>query len=128
MHDDDFFYNSKYVKELTEDNFDGDNLINKECSIVMFYCSWCMHCQNLKGIWENLGKIATYFNVYAFNCTDGKLSEKRIYKINSFPTIIIYIGSKPHIYEGERTLKSFVQETMNVCNIKNHKTNKNVRR
>lgn len=120
----DFFSNSKFVTELTPKDFDEHEtwkLSKKKCCIILFYCAWCPHCVSTKEVWENLGKMATFFEVYSFNCEKYKRHVDKI-KVDSpqlikgYPTIAIYERGEPvEVYKGNRDVKSLVSACMRAC-------------
>jgi thiol-disulfide isomerase/thioredoxin len=119
-----YFLRSKYVTELTPKEFEGVatwKLKDKGCAVVLFYADWCPHCKAIQSEWEKLGQIATFCEVYAFNCAKytrhlQKIKEDMPEMIKSFPTIIFYSNGEPvETYRGERTHANFLKACMNVC-------------
>ncbi|MDB4769446.1 protein disulfide isomerase family protein [bacterium] len=118
-----FFSDSNFVKELAPKDFQPYQtwkLRNKECSIVLFYCPWCPHCVKIKDLWNTLGQVAGFLNVYAFNCEKYKAHELKIKEenkdvIKGYPTILVYKGGVPvrRIKESERTLEDLLKVCMN---------------
>ncbi len=87
---------------------------------MLFYAPWCPHCKKLKQVWENLAKIAAFFNVYAFNCEKFKAHLAKIQSdmpnlIQGFPTIIIYKHSNPVEKVGETESEREVSHLVNAC-------------
>lgn len=122
--DDKNMFDGRFVKELTPADFNPVNtweLKSKECSIVLFYCPWCPHCQSVKDAWKELGKIATFVNVQALNCEKHKRHAFKIKEdvpefIRGYPTIVVYKGGKPiEDYQGERTVSSLLKTCMRIC-------------
>ena len=124
----DFFSSShnKAIIELKPKDFDEYatwRLKTHKCSIVLFYCAWCPHCQNLKDVWIKLGNIAAFFNVCAFNCEKYKLHISKIREdmpemIRGYPTIIIYEKGEPveqHIDESQRDVNSLIKVCLRAC-------------
>ena len=119
-----YFSQSKYAEELAPSDFEPLkvwNLKNKECSIVLWYAPWCPHCKALKDIWEQLGKMATFVNVFSFNCEKykghlSKIKEDMPELVTGYPTIIIYKKGHPEEqYKGDRTLKNLLKTSMRIC-------------
>jgi len=130
-----YFTRSKFVTELTPKDFDPANVYRLRrqhgCSFVMFYAPWCPHCKSLatpdggnKGVWEQLGETAAFFDVCAFNCEKfkdhaEKIKAKKERIIDGFPSLVIYKNGEPvKYYEGERELKSLVETCLRACGIK----------
>lgn len=124
MDDSDFFANSRFVKELKPDNFDGVatwKLKDKDCAMVLYYCAWCPHCQSVKKEWEKFGEIATFMKVCSLNCEKQKRHLQKIKNdmpnlVKSYPTMIIYKNGEPvEHYEGDRTAAAFLKRSMCIC-------------
>jgi thiol-disulfide isomerase/thioredoxin len=122
-----YFGNSKYVTELTPKDFDpiaSPNLLNKDCSIVLFYAPWCPHCHAVKDEWEKFGKTALFVDVLAFNCERysahlSKIKEELPELVRGFPTIIFYKNGRPsEQYNGERKVENFLKASMDMCKSK----------
>lgn len=119
-----YFENSLYVKELTPKDFDNVStwkLKNLACSVVLFYAPWCPHCKAIKDVWSQLGKTASFINVFAFNCEKYsghlmKIKEDMPNLVKGFPTIIYYTDGTPtENFEGERTHNNLLKKSMSVC-------------
>lgn len=124
MADQSYFLKSRFVKELSAKDFEEVStwkLKSKECCAVLFYADWCPHCKALKSEWEEFGKIAGFFEVYAFNCAKHtkhieKIREDMPGLVRSYPTIIFYSNGNPtETYEGERKHSNFLKACMKVC-------------
>ena len=122
--DENYFDDTPHVKELKASDFDQVStwkLKDGKCGIVLFYAPWCPHCKALKDVWVELGRMASYFNVYAMNCEKQKRHVQKIkadreYIINGYPSIIIYQHGNPvEIYKGKRDLKNLIRATMHAC-------------
>jgi thiol-disulfide isomerase/thioredoxin len=120
----DYFPKSKYVKELSPSHFDvykTINLVDDKCCFVLFYAPWCGYCKKLRNIWKELGRVANFTNIYAFNCEKYKshLNKMRYEDpnlIKTFPSLVLYKNKKPYKkYEGERTLKELLNFVLYNC-------------
>lgn len=109
---DSYFPNDKFVKELSPNNFLKGNLKDKRCGAVLFYKPSCGWCKKLRGTWSELGKVAIFCNVYAFNCelySEFCSQKKGGIVISSYPSIILYRDGKVvKNYRGERDLVSLL--------------------
>jgi thiol-disulfide isomerase/thioredoxin len=124
MSSESYFLKSKFVKELTPRDFDQIatwKLLNKKCSIVLFYANWCPHCKALIGVWEDLAKKAAFMEVVAFDCANheahmGKIKEDMPELVKGYPTIMFYSeGSPTEQYKGERDIKNLLKACMSSC-------------
>jgi thiol-disulfide isomerase/thioredoxin len=133
-----YFDSSRHVQELTPKNFDDthtwrlkSDALNKcrsvdcGCCVILFYAPWCPHCKKMKDVWEELGKIAKFFDVYAFNCEKyqervGEIREEMPSLITSFPTMVVYQKGEPteHIGMSDRSLEGLLEDCMRVCGSK----------
>lgn len=120
----DFFDTSKFVISLKPKHFDPSNpahLIKHKCSIVMFYCHWCPHCQKMVDTWKELGEIAAFFDVCAFDCVGNaghleKIKEVMPALVKGYPTIIIYERGVPiQTFSDDRTIDNLIMACMNAC-------------
>jgi thiol-disulfide isomerase/thioredoxin len=123
-----FFNNSKNVKELSPNDFDGyklaDNGVKK--TLVYFYAPWCGYCKRSKDLINEFANMAQFIKVAGFNC---ELYKDYLTKINedyireygnkfvpSYPTIKLYTsdGGSNEIktFEGERTLRNLFNFTI----------------
>lgn len=117
-------FRGRFVQELKPSDFDPITtwkLKDKECSIVLFYCPWCPRCQAIKETWKELGRVAAFFNVLAFNCEKYKRHMLKIKEdapelIRGYPTIVVYQkGSPVEDYQGDRSLESLLKTCMRIC-------------
>lgn len=124
MESQDFFTGSRSVIELKPSDFDEVKtwtLKKHKCSIVMFYCAWCPHCQAMRETWEKVADMATFFDVCAFNCEKHKahvlkMNEDMTGFIEGYPTIIIYKNGEPfERYEGDRSVGALLKVCMKSC-------------
>lgn len=124
MESESYFENSKYVTELTPNDFKDIatwKLKNNGCTAVLFYAPWCPHCKAVKQEWENFGKMATFMDVCALNCEKYKSHLLKIKEdlpklVVSFPTMIFYKnGSPDEQYIDERIAKKMLKKGMEMC-------------
>lgn len=117
-------FGGRFVRELKPKDFNSVTtwkLKDTRCSVVLFYCPWCPHCQALKDTWKKLAKVAAFCNVLAFNCEKHKrhvlkISEDAPELIKTYPTIVVYEKGQPkEIYDGDRSLQSLVKTCMRIC-------------
>jgi len=120
----DYFSKSKFVRELTPKDFDPRRtwiLRRSNCSIILWYAPWCPHCKAVQGVWEQLGKSATFMDVLSFNCEKYKgyllkIQEDAPELVRGFPTITFYTGGEPtEEYRGDRSLGNLLKACMRVC-------------
>lgn len=119
-----YFQDSKFVNELSPSDFHEVNsylLTNHKCSIVMFYAPWCKFCKNMRETWENLGKVAVFFDVCALNCEKyfshkSKIDYELPGLLNGFPSIIIYEKGVPkESVENGNDLEYYIKVCMRSC-------------
>lgn len=117
-------FTGRFVKELKSNDFDSLvswKLKSPSCSMVLFYCPWCPHCQAVKETWKKLGRVAVFANIQAFNCEKNKrhllkIQEELPELIRGFPTIVIYRDRVPvEEYRGDRTFSSLLKTCMRIC-------------
>lgn len=122
-----YFTDSRYVTELSPSDFDGinvGNLKDGKCAIVLFYAPWCPYCKRVKDTWEQLGELASFYNVFAFDCEKYKAHVMDIKNdvpelIKGYPTMIVYQGGVPKekvgMTEEDRTVSVLAQACLRVC-------------
>jgi thiol-disulfide isomerase/thioredoxin len=96
----------------------GDNTDTKP-TLVLFWGTWCGPSTQFKPVWDSLVKELSIKqpNLQTREIADDNTPEKRtqISKlgVESFPTIILYIGDKHHVFKGERSpdkIKQFISK------------------
>lgn len=105
----DLFKNNKNLKNLSEKDFDGKKIKNvKTGGILLVFAQWCIHCQNLKPIWNNLSKVKG--NVEMFIIDEAK--NKNLIQtlgVKSFPSIFkVLKNGSLKMYSGQRDMISLV--------------------
>ncbi|KAK1418165.1 hypothetical protein QVD17_27304 [Tagetes erecta] len=91
--------------ELNSHNFDELVVKSKDLWIVEFYAPWCGHCKKLAPEWKKAAKnLQGKVKLGHVNCDDEKSLMSR-YKVQGFPTILVFGADKdsPISYEGART-------------------------
>ena len=120
-----FFEGSRTVTDLTPSDFDDMRvwkLKNHKCSMVLFYCAWCPHCQAAREVWEKLGEVAVYADVCGMNCEKykthiSKIKEEMAGLVQGYPTIVIYRYGEPvEVYKSpDRSLNALVEVSKRLC-------------
>ncbi|KAD6454142.1 hypothetical protein E3N88_08848 [Mikania micrantha] len=91
--------------ELKSSNFDEMVVKSKDIWMVEFYAPWCGHCKKLAPEWKKAAKnLKGKVKLGHVNCDDEKSLMSR-YKVQGFPTILVFGADKdsPITYEGART-------------------------
>ncbi|KAI3703979.1 hypothetical protein L1987_74180 [Smallanthus sonchifolius] len=91
--------------ELNSRNFDEMVVKSKDLWMVEFYAPWCGHCKKLAPEWKKAAKnLQGKVKLGHINCDDEKSLMSR-YKVQGFPTILVFGADKesPLTYEGART-------------------------
>ncbi|KAJ8943676.1 hypothetical protein NQ318_015164 [Aromia moschata] len=92
------------IQEVNDKNFDQIITSSSEPWLVQFYAPWCVHCKDLKPIWEQAavylkGKI----KFASLDATVNKLKAKE-YKIDAYPTVKL-------LPSGQKSPKTAIQYT-----------------
>ena len=111
-----YFVYSKYLKEgfeLSPSDFESE--IQNGKKLVLFYADWCGHCKKIKPVWDETAEEVntTEKKMLKVNCGGKSEKEEEImkkYKIDGYPTILVFNNGKPMDYQGERTSESFKEE------------------
>lgn len=112
-----WFY-MKYSKEGFEikpsESDKLDALIKtSEPTLVLFYADWCGHCKTLKPVWDETAEKANTDKQKMVKIDVGGKDEETKelltkYKIDGFPTILVFQNGKPTPYEGAKTVDGFL--------------------
>lgn len=94
------------VLELNVSNFDKLVLESKIPVLVDFYASWCMHCQHLAPIWDELCNQVDSDKIIIAKYEATEALPEGI-TIDGFPTIILFKNGKRIPYEDSRGLDDF---------------------
>ncbi|XP_030459577.2 protein disulfide isomerase-like 2-3 [Syzygium oleosum] len=103
--------------ELTSNNFDELVLKSKELWVVEFFAPWCGHCKKLAPEWKKAANnLKGKVKLGHVDCDTEKSLMSR-YKVQGFPTILVFGAYKdsPIPYEGARTasaIESFALEQL----------------
>ncbi|KAI6672744.1 hypothetical protein NL676_000650 [Syzygium grande] len=103
--------------ELTSSNFDELVLKSKELWVVEFFAPWCGHCKKLAPEWKKAANnLKGKVKLGHVDC-DAEKSLMSRYKVQGFPTILVFGADKdsPIPYEGARTasaIESFALEQL----------------
>ncbi|GJW00530.1 disulfide isomerase-like protein 2-3 [Tanacetum coccineum] len=91
--------------ELNSNNFDELVVKSKDVWMVEFFAPWCGHCKKLAPEWKKAAKnLQGKVKLGHVNCDDEKSLMSR-YKVEGFPTILVFGADKesPLTYEGARS-------------------------
>lgn len=112
-----YFVYKTYLKEGFESSSSTfENDLTDDTKLVLFYADWCGHCKKFKPIWEETAKeinkggkkIMISVNVGEKDDMSGKISEK--YKVDGFPTVVIFTNGKMSgSYDGPRTKEGMLE-------------------
>ncbi len=83
------------MKNLTDDNFDGEIKNAKGPVLVDFFATWCPPCQVLSPILEKLEKEFGEKITFAKIDVDAAPQTSQQYGINPIPTVILFKEGKP---------------------------------
>ncbi|CAA0165972.1 unnamed protein product [Arabidopsis thaliana] len=103
--------------ELNSSNFDELVTESKELWIVEFFAPWCGHCKKLAPEWKKAANnLKGKVKLGHVNC-DAEQSIKSRFKVQGFPTILVFGSDKssPVPYEGARSasaIESFALEQL----------------
>jgi len=117
-------FENSLVKEIDGSYFENNNpwmLKNKHCAIVLFYASWCGHCHNFIPDYKVFADKVPFLEVYAIESEKNKSYFNSIQntelEVDGFPTLYFFKNGKPiKKYEGDRSPKALIQESMKFCN------------
>ena len=89
--------------------------------VVVIHANWCGHCKKIKPVWEEAASEINdkdkHKKMLKVNCGGGSEKEKEImekYKIDGYPTIILFTNGKPSQYEGARNKDAFIEALSSV--------------
>ncbi len=86
---------SKYITELSDENFGAEVLMSEQAVLVDFSAPWCGPCKTLGPIIEELAEENHLEMKFAKLNVDNNNKTAAAYGIRSIPTVGIFIGGKP---------------------------------
>ena len=119
------YFDPKYVKTLTSDDFTGAKLKNKGLSVIFFYATYCGYCTKSKPDYVKFAQTCLFLDVYAMdgpNNTQVKecINIEHNNIITGWPTIIFFDKGEPvYVVEAEneaRTANSLKEVAMSIKN------------
>ena len=101
------YFNPKYVKTLTSNDFEGAKLKRDELSTIFFYATYCGYCSQAKPDYENFSEMCPFLEVYAMDGPEHPQVKECINiehdnLIQGWPSIIFFKDGKA-IYLVEAT-------------------------
>lgn len=97
---------------------EAENFSGASKEVTLFYLPGCIHCEQLKPVWERVANEFqgnVYLTVSEVNGKEDETTAKK-YGVKAFPTIIYFeSGKEMKTYEGDRSyesLKRFFQESI----------------
>jgi len=86
---------SKYITELSDENFEAEVLKSEQAVLVDFWAPWCGPCKTLGPIIEELAEENHLEMKFAKLNVDNNNKTAAAYGIRSIPTVGIFIDGKP---------------------------------
>ncbi|MCX8158896.1 MAG: thioredoxin [Candidatus Pacearchaeota archaeon] len=83
---------TEFVSELSSKNF--KNFIAKGDCVVDFYAEWCVPCQKLKPVFEDVAKTLKEKTKFGKMNIDGNEEVAQEYIVMSVPTLIFFKNGK----------------------------------
>ena len=83
--------------------------------VVWFYAPWCGHCKPLVPIWESLRDSHPMYGWHAVDCTGEGKGMANNFKVNKFPTILIFKGSVVNEYKGIRSSEHLLRHLSSIA-------------
>ena len=111
-----FDFSGSNVKEVFVKDFDQKgNLMNTDGKgVILFYASWCGHCQHVKPTFIDLSKNVKNVKFMALNLSSPTEEMRNMmsnwkFKVEGFPTIIGFYNGQPYsYYKGDRSPKDLM--------------------
>lgn len=101
----------KIVKKLKDDNFE-EAIATNPAILVRFMASGCSNCDALKPVFKQVSALLKDKNL---NCTlasinaDSQVRTSQKYRIQGFPTVMLFLNGTATTYKGDRDAVSIVK-------------------
>ena len=99
-----------YLKEGMKGEMVDESEFLEGKKLVLFYADWCGHCKKVMPDWDKAAKESNG-NMLKINCADESTKTQELaakYKVDGYPTIIIFDDGTPSDYTGSRTAEDFL--------------------
>jgi thiol-disulfide isomerase/thioredoxin len=103
-------YKNKYItlKNSMKNEMRGGN----DKTLNLFKAEWCGHCQQFKGTWDKLKSDVKGIKFVEYDA-DKNEDQMEKFGVDSFPTLLLTVGSRKIEYKGSRdidSLKEFINQ------------------
>lgn len=119
------YFNPKYVKELTANDFEGAKLKKKGPVVVMFFATYCGFCTQAKPEYLKFAQQAAFMKVYCINGPENTQVKECINIehdniIKGWPTIMFFCKDGKPVFvvppnRESRTSQALLKQAMKVC-------------
>lgn len=94
------YFNQKYVKIISGQDFEGARLKTNELAVVFFYATYCGYCSSARKGYEEFSQMSPFIEVYAIDGPEHSQVKECINieygnLIGGWPTIIFFKNGKP---------------------------------
>ena len=96
------------------------NTLNNKVKLILYYSDNCIHCNNMKPIWQNTKKElnGTIINNYIIDMLeingDENPNEIEKHNLNVYPSILLTINDKNILYDKDEYTKSELEKFINI--------------